>query len=312
MQVVENIQEFQKLLKSNEKIGLTIGNFDGFHTGHQYLVKYLQEQTKKRDEKLAVFTFVPHPKFTIESNAKNFLINSYSERRKFFESMKVDYLMEQKFDRDFSLLSASDFLEIYILTIPNLRSLYLGYDFSFGANKQGDFKFANTYLSQRGVEVFLLKKDDSGKNPSSTKIREEIRLGNMSEATRLLGRQFFLDGIVVKGEGRGKKIGFPTANIQFDAKLLTPQTGVYVTRTIYKGMVYHSITNIGINPTFNQTGKIHVETNIFDFNNEIYGEELRVVFLEKVRDEKKFETVNALVEQIKKDVTYAKEKQRDT
>ena len=141
---------------------------------------------------------------------------------------------------------------------------------------------------------------------SSSLIRERLLSGKIDDVEFILQRPFHLEGVVIKGEGRGKKIGFPTANIQVSPDLIIPQRGVYVTRTIYNGMVYQSVTNIGFNPTFKDTDLVHIETNLFDFNNDIYGEVLDIQFLHKLRDERKFGTVNELITQIKADVVSAK------
>jgi riboflavin kinase/FMN adenylyltransferase len=158
-----------------------------------------------------------------------------------------------------------------------------------------------------GVRVEIQPKFEVGGDVvSSSYIRELLRNGQIVAAQRILTRPFFIEGVVIKGEGRGKKIGFPTANIQVSSDIMIPQKGVYVTRSIYKGMTYQSVTNIGHNPTFKDSSVIHIETNLFDFNLDIYGENLEIHFLQKLRDERRFPTVNDLIEQIRKDVEAAK------
>ncbi|MFP5385487.1 MAG: bifunctional riboflavin kinase/FAD synthetase [Bacteriovoracia bacterium] len=288
-------------------IGLTIGNFDGVHIGHRQLLKKIKAECKNKSLIFVVVTFIPHPQKILQPDKERFLINSYEQRRGLLEELGVDILVEMKFTRDFSTLKAEEFLSRYLLSYPNLKDFYLGYDFAFGANKEGGHDLVHSLCEPFKVEVEVQPKFEfEGKVVSSSLIRERLQSGKIDEVEDLLQRPFHLEGVVVKGEGRGKKIGFPTANIQVSQDLLVPQNGVYVTRTIYKGMTYNSVTNIGNNPTFNESIQLHVETHLFDFNTDIYGEILEIQFLQKLRDEKKFSTVNDLINQIKIDVDKAK------
>lgn len=291
-----------------DEFGLTIGNFDGVHLGHQELLHQIKTDCENQNYKFAVITFVPHPHQILQPEKKGFLINSYQQRRKYLEEIGVDLLVEIKFDRDFSTLSPESFLKTYIAPYPQIRKLYLGYDFAFGANKSGSHNIANELLQPLGIEVELQEvfQDNNG-IVSSTLIREKLLEGEVVRASELLGRPFSLDGVVIKGEGRGKKIGYPTANIKVSEDQIIPAKGVYVTRTIYQGMTFNSVTNIGSNPTFNNSQSLNIETNLFDFNSDIYGEEIEVKFIQKIRDEKKFPTVNDLIKQISSDVKSAKE-----
>jgi riboflavin kinase/FMN adenylyltransferase len=224
----------------------------------------------------------------------------------------VDYLVEMKFTRDFSTLAPEAFLKNFLLNYSELKDFYLGYDFAFGANKQGDYDLVKSICAPLRVEVEIQPKFElAGQVVSSSLIRDYLNSGKVNEVEKLLSRSFRLEGLVVRGEGRGKKIGFPTANIQTSSDLMVPQKGVYITRTIYNEMTYNSVTNIGNNPTFKDTNQIHIETNLFDFDTDIYGEMLEIQFLRKIRDEKKFATVNDLISQIKSDVTTAKEYLRE-
>ena len=195
----------------------------------------------------------------------------------------------------------------YLISYPGLKKFYLGYDFAFGANKQGGFDEVRELCKPQRIEVEIQPKyEHSGAIVSSSLIRDKLSSGNISAVNELLKRPFHLEGVVIKGEGRGKKIGFPTANIQVDSDLIIPQKGVYVTRTLYKGMTYKSVTNIGNNPTFKDTNQLHIETNLFDFDHDIYGEFLDIQFFKKIRDEKRFSTVNDLIDQIRSDITFAR------
>lgn len=288
-------------------IGLTIGNFDGVHAGHRQLLSKIRIECEKKNLKFAVVTFVPHPQKILQPEKERFLLNSYEKRRELLQEMGVDFLVEMKFTRDFSTLPPDQFMRTHLFHYPGLKEFYLGYDFAFGANKQGGHDLAREICSPRGIHVETQPKFEmAGEVVSSTLIRELLLSGKVDEAGKFLERRFHLEGVVIKGEGRGKKIGFPTANIQVSPDLLVPENGVYVTRTKYQGMIYQSVTNIGFNPTFKDGRQVHIETNIFDFDTDIYGEKLDIEFVSKLRNEKKFPTVNDLINQIRADVNSAR------
>jgi riboflavin kinase/FMN adenylyltransferase len=307
MKILQNLLDIPLVNGSYPEIGLTIGNFDGVHLGHRELLKKIKLQCETKNLLFVVVTFIPHPQKILQPEKERFLINSYEQRRNLLRDLGVDILIEMGFTRDFSTLSPELFLKNHLFNYPKLKDFYLGYDFAFGANKQGDYDLVKSLCRPLSVEVEIQPKFEfHGVVVSSSLIRERVISGKINEVEEMLARPFHLEGVVVKGEGRGKKIGFPTANIQVSADLIVPNRGVYVTRTIYKGMTYNSITNIGHNPTFKDSLQIHVETNIFDFDFDIYGENLEIEFLQKIRDEKKFPTVNDLIAQIKDDVAFSK------
>jgi len=307
MKILHSLRDIPKINDVYPEIGLTIGNFDGVHLGHRQLLKKIKSECVSKKLSFVVMTFIPHPQKILQPEKERFLINSYDQRRKLLRKLGVDFLIEMGFTRDFSTQPPEKFLQDHLLFYPKLRDFYLGYDFAFGANKQGDFDLVKALCKPLNVEVEIQPKFEfKGKVVSSSLIRERIISGNLGEAQELLDRPFHLEGVVVKGEGRGRKIGFPTANIQVSPDLIVPHRGVYITRTIYNGMTYNSITNIGHNPTFKDTHQLHIETNLFDFDTDIYGETLDIEFLQKVRDERKFPTVNDLIAQIKDDVCTAK------
>lgn len=307
MRILSKLQDIRNEDGTTPAIGLTIGNFDGVHLGHRQLLKKIKSDCLAKKLLFVVVTFIPHPQKILQPEKDRFLINSYDQRRHLLEQMGVDILVEMNFTRDFSTLKPDEFLSQHLLQYPNLKNFYLGYDFAFGANKEGGHDLVNKICHPRGVTVEIQPKFEYKNDVvSSSMIRDRIIAGKLDEVENILGRPFHMEGVVVKGEGRGKKIGFPTANIQVSTDLIVPHKGVYVTRTIYKGMTYQSVTNIGNNPTFNDTTNIHIETNLFDFNMDIYGEVLDIQFLKKLRDEQKFPTVNDLIKQIKADVDSAK------
>ncbi len=284
-----------------EKVAITIGNFDGVHIGHQYVINKIKEN-KEANSNLVVVTFNPHPTEVL-SPRENYLINDNSEKFRMLEALGVDYLFEIEFTRDLSTLSGEEFLERYFSTENMHKSFYLGYDFSFGANKKDGVEIIEKFCLQNGYDFLVLeRKEVSELSISSSQIRECVLTGKVEEANRLLGRDFAMSGVIVKGEGRGKQIGFPTANLKYKMTNLVPSKGVYETSTLYQGGVYKSITNIGVKPTFEDEAELTVETFILDFDKDIYGESFNLVFHKKQRDEKKFSSVNDLIIQIGKDV----------
>lgn len=300
MKVYKSLAELPK----NLKFGLTIGNFDGVHKGHQSLLYGLKEKCVQKDLELVVMTFVPHP-LVILRNERSFLINSYKERIELLADLGIEYVVEIPFTRDFSTLDPAEFLEQHILVNPGIKYLFLGYDFAFGANKKGDHSFVLDYCKDKPVEIEIQDKVEAKVGTySSSLARKALANGRTKDCFDILGRPFFIKGRVIKGAGRGKQIGFPTANIEIEFERLVPQMGVYATICSFRGGDYLSITNIGHNPTFKDDNSLNVETNIFDFDQDIYGEEIKVSFYEKIRDEKKFNSVNELIEQISQDVAF--------
>lgn len=307
MKLLNSLLEIKQVDGSSTPIGLTIGNFDGVHVAHRQLLKKIQSECSRKGLSFVVVTFHPHPQKILHPEKERFLINSYEKRRELLEALGVNYLVEMKFTRDFSTLSPDEFMKTHLFSYEGLREFYLGYDFAFGANKKGGHDLAFEICTPRGIHVEIQPKFEmNGEIVSSTFIRDLLLQGKVTEAGKFLDRPFHLEGVVIKGEGRGKKIGFPTANIQVSSDLIVPQNGVYVTKTRHQGMTYKSVTNIGHNPTFKDGKQLHIETNIFDFDTDIYGESLEIEFLQKIRDEKKFPTVNDLITQIRSDVETAK------
>lgn len=305
MIVVKKISEL-KTIYSEEKIQVTIGNFDGVHIGHREFLSRISQDCRQSKCKFVVITFVPHPIQILKAQS-GFLINTFIERRELLAQCGVDYLLEVDFTRDFSTLLPEEFLEKYVFSFSGIRKIYLGHDFVFGANKSGDYKLAKNLCEKENISLIL--QDEfrlDNHSVSSSVARAAISKGEMEKVISLLGRPYFLSGRVIKGQGRGKQIGFPTANIDYGKELIIPARGVYITQTTIHDMTYNSVTNIGINPTFNMGIEINIETHLLDFNRDIYGEEMRVSFLKKIRDEKKFSSVNDLISQIDSDVQSAK------
>ena len=301
------IQNLNKLSEQNESIfSLVIGNFDGVHEGHLNVIRKIQDDNKRNGLKFVVVTFIPHPSKIIK-NERHFLINSYDERRDILRNCHVDYLVELEFNKGLQRLTAEAFFLKFFSKIENLKKIYLGHDFALGFNRSGDIETAKDFFSQRRVKVILIKElkaNDNGEI-SSSKIRRCLQKGAIEKTNELLGRKFFIKGTIVKGKGRGKNFGLPTANLHCSPDRIIPKVGVYFTNIILRNKRYFSLTNIGTNPTFDGHS-VKVESHILDFNDNIYGEEANIVFLKRHRDEVKFDNVLDLKLKIFHDIEVAK------
>ena len=300
MKIINEISSLKTLGK--KQFGIVIGNFDGFHLGHQKIISQMLGYCRTCNITLVVMTFVPHPRFVLRKE-NQFLINDYQSRRKLMQKAGVEILYEIKFTHQFSNLHHEHFLHDYALKDKAIKCFFMGHDFYFGKDKKGDRTFVEKYCREKGVYLKVL--DEFKKETekiSSSHIRSLLKQGNIKKANALLGREFFLSGTVVHGLGRGKKIGLPTANLNLKEELLIPACSVYATRVIYGGKSYLSLTNIGLNPTFKGATEITIETHILDFKEDIYGEEINIGFIEKIREEKKFQSLSELKKQIESDI----------
>ena len=284
---------------------VTIGTFDGVHLGHQKVILRLQEFAKQHDGETIIFTFHTHPRLITSPNENNLrLLTTLNEKIKLFEKYGIDHLIIYTFDKSFSELTYSEFVEKLLVDKIGTHCLVVGYDHKFGKNREGGFDYLKKCAEKFKFEIerldALLVEEDS---VSSTKIRNALQNGEIEKANHYLGYQFTLHGTVVKGKQLGRKLGFPTANIEAsDKNKIIPGYGVYAVKVELNGVEYNGMLNIGTRPTFNNNADNRsIEVNIFDFERDIYGKEITLKFIGKIRDEKKFETVEKLVYQLEKD-----------
>jgi riboflavin kinase/FMN adenylyltransferase len=278
----------------------TIGNFDGVHVGHKKIIAAVKEEAKQKGLSSCVITFHPHPQKVLQ-NIDIPLLVPIRERLKLLEKEGVDVVACYTFTKDIAKIPAKDFVTDILIGKLNLKHLIVGPGFSFGRKREGNLdlldKMGKEYdFDTEVVETALI----DGEIVSSTAIRNLVREGNMVKAGKFLGYNFYIEGQVKEGEGRGRQIGFPTANLDTDWDIL-PKVGVYATLAHVDGIVLNSITNVGYRPTFGNN-ELVIETHIFNFNEDIYKKRIEVEFVDRVRDEQKFNGPQALVEQIKKDV----------
>lgn len=284
---------------------VTVGNYDGVHLGHQAILRSMLSEKKAEGGKVVVLSFSPHPIFVLAPDKQVSLIYDEDEKREALESMGVDLLIQQKFDRAFASISAEAFFNEILVDQLRMKSLHVGYDFKFGKGKSGTVELLQRWCHDS--EIHFVRHSPvivDGFPCSSTRIRECLATGDVRKAAELLGRLFSYQGIVVKGNQRGRQIGFPTANLKINPKITLP-LGVYATQTTHAGKTYRSVTNIGRRPTFHGADEevpVAIETHILGFSEEIYGETIRVEFFSRIRAEKKFESVDDLINQINLDV----------
>lgn len=292
---------------------LTIGNFDGVHKGHQELVRRVVERAEQKGVPSIVMTFEPHPVKVLRPDKKLHKIFDLEDMSLQLEKLGVSHLVIEPFSREFSQLPPERYILEWIFKPYQPETVVVGYDFSFGANRQGSIEFLKEQGSQLGFQVEVVPPVKIGEVlVSSSRIRQAVESGDMVLAEKLLGRYFYVKGLVEKGAGRGRKIGVPTANLRSSAEL-HPGKGVYAGWASVRGKRWKAAINIGTNPTFTdpQAASISIEAHLLNFpgadgaNSDIYGETVSVEFVSRLRDEKRFSSVDTLVEQIKKDLEEA-------
>ncbi|MBW2449570.1 MAG: bifunctional riboflavin kinase/FAD synthetase [Deltaproteobacteria bacterium] len=306
MELIEHIDKIEKPYKNAV---ITIGNFDGVHIGHQALFHEVVEKAEILGGTSIVMTFEPHPVRVLKQNGHLPLITLYEQKIELIEKSGVDVLICIPFTKEFAAISAKTFVEDILLKSIGMRAIVVGKDYTFGKNREGDLDLLKTYAQNLGFEVIVADWIQTSMNGpgriSSTRTRELVEEGKVDEAQKLLGRYYQLRGIVTTGRNRGGKLlGFPTANINLHDELC-PKNGVYAVTVECMGKNFQGVANIGYSPTFDDH-VFSVEVHILDFNENIYGQKIRVNFVRRIRDEKKFSNIAELSDQIKKDIVKAR------
>lgn len=286
---------------------VTIGTFDGVHVGHKKIIKRLVKIAKEENLQAIVLTFFPHPRMVVQNDTNIKMLNTIDEKNKLMESEGIDHLVVKKFTKEFSRLSAQDYVRDILVETLHVKHIIIGYDHHFGRNRTAninDLKAFGEIYDFKVTEISAQEIDEV--TISSTKIRNALLEGDIKTANTFLGYNFMLTGTVVQGKGLGKKLNFPTANISIEESYkLIPKNGVYVVKTKIKGTTVFGMMNIGINPTVD--GKVQsIEVHFFDFSKDIYGLQLDVEILERLRDEQKFDSLDELKIQLSKDLINSK------
>jgi riboflavin kinase/FMN adenylyltransferase len=286
---------------------VTIGNFDGVHLGHQMLFSEVVNKAYNNKGTSIVVTFDPHPLQIVRPEIGMKLISSYEQKVELISYAGIDVLVVIPFTRDFAGTSAESFVDDILIRTIGVKELVIGYDYAFGKGRQGNIEFLKEQGKLKGFPVTVVEPyyvDDM--LVSSTKVRELVNDGRMMDVKKLLGRSYQIRGTVQQGKKRGGPVvGFPTANLHISEEDLCPKHGVYVTQVVYNGKCYGGVLNIGYNPTFGEN-RLSAETHIFDFNQEIYGKEIKINLLKFLRSEQKFSGPAELADQIKEDIRQAK------
>ena len=292
-----------------ENAVVTSGTFDGVHRGHQTILSRLTEVARASNGESVLITYWPHPRTVVSNDSQNLkLLTTLDEKIDLLDQAGVDHLVVIPFTRSFSQLTSEEYIRQILIDKIGTKKLVIGYDHRFGRDREGGFDYIKAHQREYGFEVEEIPRQDvEAIGVSSSKIRTALNEGNVHTANRFLGRPYSLTGTIVKGRQLGRTIGFPTANLQVDdpAKLV-PANGVYAVDVEYAGQTLGGMLNIGFRPTVAGTHQT-IETYIFDFDKDIYGEHMTLKFREFLRPEQKFEGLPALVAQLKRDEETARE-----
>ena len=298
MQVIQDLRQYQK----TGTVVATNGTFDGVHLGHQIILKRLIELAKEVGGESVVLTFWPHPRFVLQSDQRLKLLSTFEERCALLARNGIDKIVRIPFTREFSNFSSNDFIQKILVDKVGVDCLVIGYDHRFGKNREGSFEYLVQNSDRYGFEIEEIPKhtvDDI--SVSSTKIRQALWDGDVIKANNCLGHRFSIQGSVVRGKMLGRELGFPTANINIpELYKLIPRDGVYAVLVEVEGDWCKGMLNIGFRPTVGGTRKT-IEVNLFDFSQDIYGRQVTIFFVDRIRDERKFESIEELSIQLGKD-----------
>lgn len=293
------------IVQLNQPTVLTIGSFDGIHRGHQYLISHVVARAKEINAASALVTLHPHPKIVLRSTSSLRYLSTIEERLDWLAPLGLDYVIVFPFSLETSQIHARDFVRL-LVTRLRLVEIFCGKDFALGYKREGNVEFLRALGREQGFAVTVVEPHAfDGQIVSSTRVRELVAQGEMNEATRLLGRYPSVRGRVIEGDRRGRSLGFPTANLAIAERRLVPADGIYAVRVKIGDAWFGGAANIGVRPTFDK-GQRLVEVYILDFDGDLYDQVIEVQFVKRLRAEIKFDSVNALIEQMKRDVAEAR------
>jgi len=293
-------RQIQDVKLTNNTI-LTIGTFDGVHLGHKKILNQLLQKKQETGFETFVFTFDPHPRkvlFPEQSDLK--LITETEEKINLLNQSGIDHVLLYPFNKTFSEISPEDYISNLLVAKLKAKYIIVGYDHRFGKNRAGNLELLLSFSEKYNYKVIEIAAEDIDSiNISSTQIRKAIEAGEIQKANQFLGYDFFVTGKVIEGKKLGRTIGFPTANIILDsADKIIPKQGVYAVNATIRNKTHNGMLNLGINPTVSTNNQLKMEVHLFDFNELIYGETIKIEFKERIRDEKKFTDLNQLKEQL--------------
>lgn len=298
MDIIESTEALNSL---NGSSVVTLGNFDGVHLGHRELFRQTVSRARQYNAKSVVYTFEPHPLKVLAPDSAPQLLNTFAEKERLISASHVDLLIREPFTSELAALSAEEFIRRTLVEILRVRHLVVGYDYAFGRGREGDGAFLKEQGNRFGFGVDVLQPLGADGQPySSTRIRKLISSGDVRGVVDLLGRHYTFEGMVVPGEQRGRELGFPTANLVTEKEQL-PATGVYAVKVRHREQEYGGVVNIGHRPTFGD-GEVTIEVHLLDFTGSLYGETLRLYFIEGLRPEQSFSGPEELKKAIAMDV----------
>lgn len=304
MRIYEGLEDFLPVPNAV----VTSGTFDGVHLGHQKIIQRIREIARSIQGETVLITFWPHPRLVLYPTEHHLrLLSTFEEKANLLRKFGIDHLVTIPFTQEFSQMTSEQFIRKVLMEKIHTKKLVIGYDHRFGKNREGSFDYLQEHSSEFGFELEEISRQDVEEiGVSSTKIRKALESGDIRTATNYLGRPYELNGLVVKGQQIGRSIGFPTANIHIpnDYKLI-PHDGVYAVEVKVEGVLYKAMLNIGNRPTVDGTRKT-VEAHLFDFQGDLYNKLVTVYFREFIREEKKFESLEALKNQLVQDQKLAK------
>lgn len=296
MQIISSTQKIQGAC------AIALGMFDGVHLGHQEIIKQAVDYAKSNSLKSVIITLSEHPK-TLTIKAAPPLINSLDTRLNLFEELGLDYALVLDFTEELMNMSPKKYLETFVKEQLNGKFISVGFNHHFGHNRSGSVKYLEDWCQSQGIQLKVLPEFHlNNESISSSKIRTMIQSGLIIEANKLLGYDFFIKAKVIRGAGIGKQIGFPTINLEIQDSQIKPGTGVYQGYIEVNGEKFKTAINIGHRPTISISGSIQVEAHILNFDQDLYGQNIRLFFEKKLRNEKKFSSIEELQLQIKEDI----------
>lgn len=298
MNIFHNIQDF----KPNKNTVATLGTFDGVHLGHKKIIERLTQEAGKSNTESLVLTFFPHPRMVLQGNSVIQLLNTIQEKAELLESIGLQNLIIHPFDESFSQLSAEEFVKTILVDQFQIKKIIIGHDHRFGKNRSADINDLIAYGKIYDFEVEQISAQEIDEvSISSTKIRKALLSGDIQLANEYLGYNYFITGTVVKGRQLGRTIGFPTANLKIEEEYkLIPLNGVYIVKSYWNGKEIFGMMNIGTNPTVDGKERT-IETNFLDLEEDLYGKEMRIYFLQRIRSEEKFDSIDTLKAAIEND-----------
>jgi riboflavin kinase/FMN adenylyltransferase len=296
MKVIKDISEIER----NDETVLTIGTFDGVHKGHQEIIKKVVKISKEDSLRSLIITFSPHPRKVINPNSNISLLTTQEEQIDLLRQLEVGNLLKINFTKEFSEITSYQFIKEYIVKKIGVKKIVIGHDHHFGKSREGNVDFLKSVSAEFGFDVIEVPPFEMDSVlVSSSIIRKELQNGNILLVNKMLGRNYFFIGNVVNGDGRGRELGYPTANIQLeDEDKALPMLGIYAVFIFIDGVKFNGLLSVGKRPTFYNDGKIIPEVYIYDFQDDIYGKKVKVEILERIRGEEKFNSPEELINQM--------------